>query len=288
MSEETILEVTAPVRIDYAGGWTDSGCHVHEHGGAVLNAAIDIRVKATFHRNLTIDPCEVPPHSGLGTSGAMRAAEVHACNPGLSKKQIVESVYTLENKVLRHSAGYQDQAAAVHGGVGLYLFSTDGSYKRLDGSVHAEWLEQHTILVSTGESHRSGNIHDRVFWPVNYSNIKHRLLEMSQLAENAFEALGDYEAFLSALKSNWAHQKELHESIMSSSLRQLSIKCFERFDKCGFKALGAGGGGVCMVFTDKKEEVMGELRDDGEVILPFNIDLEGLRSVRKPVISSYP
>ncbi len=37
--------VTAPMRIDFAGGWTDVPIYADEHGGAVVNAAIDQRVR---------------------------------------------------------------------------------------------------------------------------------------------------------------------------------------------------------------------------------------------------
>ncbi|MBL8980391.1 MAG: hypothetical protein JNM53_18410, partial [Gemmatimonadetes bacterium] len=40
------VTATAPVRLDFAGGWTDVPPFSEREGGAVVNAAIDLRVEA--------------------------------------------------------------------------------------------------------------------------------------------------------------------------------------------------------------------------------------------------
>ncbi len=44
----TSWSATAPVRLDFAGGWTDVAPFAAREGGVVVNAAIDLRVGATF------------------------------------------------------------------------------------------------------------------------------------------------------------------------------------------------------------------------------------------------
>lgn len=283
---QKIRIVTAPVRVDIAGGWTDAGPFIRDHGGAVLNFAINIRVQATFLRMLTIDPGQVDQYSGLGTSGAMRAAEVAACNPTLSKSEIVESVYKLENDVMRHSAGYQDQAAAVHGGVALYEFDRDGTYVRHDASVHAEWIENHIVLVSTQEPHSSGNIHDQVFWPANYLKVHPNLVRIKAAAQSAFKALGDLNDFANAVQANWASQRALHKSTTSPKTDEL--EAHYRGDCLAMKALGAGGGGVLMFVVENAADFRNKVLEDGEHVVDYEVDLRGLEVSYQERLASFP
>lgn len=43
-----VVRATAPVRLDFAGGWTDVPPFTSREGGVVVNAAIDLRVEAEF------------------------------------------------------------------------------------------------------------------------------------------------------------------------------------------------------------------------------------------------
>src|SRR5450755_2344175 len=116
------IRVSAPVRLDFAGAWTDVAPFALEQRGVVVNAAIDLRSRVELrplhpHYHLRADdldeaidvasledlapdgklqllkaavrryragPCslrtsaEAPPGSGLGTSGALSVALVHA------------------------------------------------------------------------------------------------------------------------------------------------------------------------------------------------------------------
>src|SRR5512147_1267619 len=114
----TLFRASAPVRLDFAGGWTDVAPFSEREGGAVVSAAISLRAHAEFEpgkegwllraedlkqaerisspgelcgnqglvlhraalRMLPPGPgtlrtrSEVPPGSGLGSSGAMDVA----------------------------------------------------------------------------------------------------------------------------------------------------------------------------------------------------------------------
>ena len=78
------MKITAPVRIDISGGWPDSDPYRKEFGGVVLNAAIDLRVSAMIEGpNIKTSLEQVPPSSGLGTSGALRAGYLAVSNKNL-------------------------------------------------------------------------------------------------------------------------------------------------------------------------------------------------------------
>ena len=129
-----MIKVTAPVRIDISAGWSDAVPFVNEFGGAVLNAAINLRVAATLTNGKLISSLEkVPGHSGLGTSGAIRTAYLVAANPSLmdiSKNELIKRVHTFENAIVGQRAGFQDQAATVYGGVNYLVFRKDGHVPR--------------------------------------------------------------------------------------------------------------------------------------------------------------
>ncbi len=86
------LIVRAPVRVDFAGGWTDIQPFAKTEGGAVLNAAIDryvegqLEIKETGGKKNGMNAgklisqssgisisygSDLPTGSGLGTSAAM-------------------------------------------------------------------------------------------------------------------------------------------------------------------------------------------------------------------------
>src|SRR3990167_9332176 len=129
-----MLRVTCPARIDISAGWSDAAPFVNEFGGAVLNAAISRRVSATLEHGKLINSLdEVPGHSGLGTSGALRAAYLVAANPKLINKKIelIKRVHTFENAIVGQRAGYQDQAAAIFGGVNYWEFTGADRIRRI-------------------------------------------------------------------------------------------------------------------------------------------------------------
>ncbi len=180
------VRVTAPVRVDISGGWPDSDPYRKDFGGIVLNAAINLRVSAHLDRNLVVSPLRVPPHSGLGASGALRSVELVASNPILLKDKLnlIRKVWAFENKIIGNRAGFQDEAVAIYGGVNYWEFGKDDSIKVTQiPRKQSQHLEDRLVLIYTGETHLSRNIHDLVFGPGNYErNILaiHRMKEIAK------------------------------------------------------------------------------------------------------------
>ena len=127
---DKMIKVTAPVRIDISAGWSDADPFRGQFGGAVLNAAITLRVSGILDNNkLTTSLEKVPAASGLGTSGALRTAYLVIANPSLieNKMELVKRVNTFENAIVGQRAGFQDQCAAIFGGVNYWDFYKDHS-----------------------------------------------------------------------------------------------------------------------------------------------------------------
>src|SRR5438309_1832947 len=117
------VTVRVPVRIDFAGGWSDVHYFSAREGGAVLNAAITPYVEGSARWEgwqLHVEyGLSLPPGSHLGTSASVDVAWLALTNGLIGREQspveLAEAAYRLE-KVLGVTGGKQDQYAAALGG----------------------------------------------------------------------------------------------------------------------------------------------------------------------------
>ena len=144
-----IISSRAPVRIDFAGAWTDVGFFADAFGGATLNAAIAIHVTGSLEANEEQDDAPlgllqmvsgpsgkyvpsdrtalrvnyqstIPPGSGLGTSATLNVVWLalvrrEPINTLEDRLYIAEAAYDIE-KTLGIIGGKQDQYASAVGG----------------------------------------------------------------------------------------------------------------------------------------------------------------------------
>ncbi len=284
------IEVTAPVRIDISGGWPDSDPYRKDFGGVVLNAAINCRVSAIFDGdNLTTSMEGIPKNSGLGTSGAIRSAYLAASNPSLlsNRMDLIRRVHLFENGVLNHRAGFQDQAAAIYGGVNFFEFMSNGAIRRIEiPKQSADKLEKNLVLVYTGQTHLSANIHDLVFGPENYERTIPLLDEMKLLTQRMKTSLLETDEFDPALiQKTWDLQRRLHPSIETDCMKDLQEKFRSYYS--AFRATGAGGGGCVLFYTEDPDTRsyllagLTELESKGTYpelrVIPFKFEYEGIK-----------
>jgi D-glycero-alpha-D-manno-heptose-7-phosphate kinase len=287
----------APVRIDFAGGWTDVDIFARGAGGAVLNAAINRYVEGEMW---TEDPdgsaagpqgisvtyrSDLPSGSGLGTSAALNVAWLGLIRAEVTgaeeKAEIAELAYRLE-EMLGILGGRQDQYAAALGGIRYYTFGHGVQVHAvdIDSNVLAA-LERDLLLCYTGRPRLSGRIHEHVWG--NYRNgvrqtveALYALRDIAAECKAALEA-GDLPAFGALLSRNWASQKALHDSVSNPEIEALFGDAFSR-GAVGGKACGAGGGG-CLLFLcnpGARGEVAAKLVERGARIIDFRFDHEGL------------
>jgi len=277
------IHVSAPVRIDISGGWSDSDPYRKDFGGAVLNAAINWRVSADFDGYLKVNPGMVPSHSGLGTSGALRAVELAASNTALLKDrtELIKRVHRLENEIVGHRAGFQDEAAAIYGGVNYWEFGANGSIKRTPISKNmAQYLEKRLVLVYLAEDHLSANIHDLVFGPDNYERNIPRFDEMKEISKLMIQNFSDEDRMAHLINLTWDLQRLLHKSVETEKMRQLQKTVAGKY--LAARVTGAGGGGSMIFYTLRKDELIEELNKPGVLtggarVLDFEFDWEGIK-----------
>lgn len=283
-----MIKVTAPVRIDISAGWSDADPFRSEFGGAVLNAAINLRVSAELQKGKLISSLEkAPPNSGLGTSGSIRAVYLVAANPSLikNKKELIERVHIFENAIVGQRAGYQDQAAAIFGGVNYWEFRKDGSIHRTPISKNkAKHLYERLVLVYTGEGHISANVHQTVFESKKYMQYIPIINQIKVLAKEMMENISNEKIMTDLINATWDLQKTLHERMETLVMKKIQDFCRGYF--LAARATGAGGGGCILFYTNQKEKLIKKIQAARKKIpqvriLPFEFDYKGIELMKK-------
>lgn len=292
---KTIAE--APVRIDFAGAWTDVPMFYETFGGATLNAAIKKYVKGELltgsHRQakdgMTVHyEADLPWGAGLGSSAAMNVlwlGLVKGQSPSTVQERlaIAEDAFKIE-KVLGIIGGKQDQCASALGGINVFEFSNDGIRSTPVGlsTSRIVELESTLLLCYTGAARYSSRIHENVWGNFAKGNrdIIDALLRMRDSAFEAKEALekGQFERFGKILSMQFQCTKIMDGSTSNQMLEELFALVSE--DIFGGKPCGAGGGG-CLVFCCKgekeKKRAAEKILKAGYSIFDLAFDFQGLR-----------
>lgn len=294
-----LITSRAPVRVDFAGAWTDVGIFARGAGGAVVNATIDKYVHGQFEVHETGDDniapdegirvtywCDLPSGSGLGTSAALNVCWLSLVQAQVSpdlkqKERIADLAYRLE-EILGILGGKQDQYAAAVGGFCYMTFAEEVTVERLRvPSDMLTALEERLVLCYTGKSRLSSNIHQEV-WdafrrgvPATVNalyDLRNCAVRMRTVIEkSAIEEFGEL------IGQSWRHQKALAESVTNDQIEELFDVATRAGAKHG-KACGAGGGGCLLFFAEpgRKGEVSEALAGHGVRVIPFRFEFQGL------------
>ncbi len=297
-----IITSRAPVRLDFAGAWTDVNIFALGAGGAVVNATINYYVEGRLEAE---DPtrqtgregiqvsysCDLPSGSGLGTSAALNVCwlSLVQSRPPESLQdriRIAELAYQLE-EILGILGGKQDQYAAAVGGFNYLTFGKEVTVERLPVAPEmVRALEERLVLCYTGKSRLSGNIHENVWGAFRRGNpetvnalyyLRNCAIRMKTvLLEQNIPEFGEL------IGQSWKHQKALDPSVTNEQIETL-FQIAERAGAPYGKACGAGGGGCLLFFTDpdKKSAVSEALAEAGARIIPFQFEFEGLQVMRQ-------
>lgn len=254
------ITARAPVRIDFAGAWTDVPCFADAFGGATLNAAIGMHVTGSLkvHDDATsVFPAgervvsgpsgkhavgngpaltvsyssSIPAGTGLGTSATLNVvwlalARRDPITSDEDRMHIAGLAYEIE-RTLGIIGGKQDQYASAVGGINLFVFTADDVGRhpvKLSPSRVAE-LESLLVLCYTGKARLSSNIHERV-WGNFRDGKEDTLRALFGLRDSAYEAKQaledwDLEAFAHIVTSQRHHMRHLDNSTTNEQMEQL-------------------------------------------------------------------
>ncbi len=303
----------APVRIDFAGGWTDVNIFARGAGGAVVNAAINHYVSGTLEildseeateaalayaasrpgrEGLSVSyRSDLPSGSGLGTSAALNVVWLSLVKSQIAsdedRARIAELAYQLE-EMPGILGGKQDQYASALGGMNYMTFDETVAVERLNIAPETiQALESRLVLCYTGKQRLSGNIHENV-WGAFRRGVPETVNALYYLRNCAIRMRtvlleGDLDEFGALLSQNWKHQKALDPSVTNAQIDTLFVEAMEA-GAVGGKACGAGGGGCLLFFTapGRQSEVSDALSRAGARVIPFQFDFTGLQVTQEP------
>ena len=233
-------------------------------------------------------------HSGLGTSAAIFVSMIGVLNEvlrlGLTKEEIAETAFFLENNFLNHTSGRQDQYAAVFGGLNLFEFNGGSSVKvnkltLSHDTLHElrdnlllfflfprdTFLSRNTIL--SGEIEK-----DKV---KNFTAVKRfePVLKVKQIAMEANRVLlsGNLAGFADLLHNNW-EEKQKHSQLVSNEKIDRFYSEIRQAGALAGKIVGAGGGGHMLVFCSplNKNKVIKKAEELGAQNIVFELTNHGL------------
>jgi len=237
-----------------------------------------------------------PPRSALGGSSAAAVALVAAFSkiceytgePRFSKEKIAFLAHSIEESVAGVPCGFQDQLAAVYGGVNAWHWSATNDnppYKREVIAEKSDFkkLEQNILLAYCGIPHESKDINSKwikQFLTGKNRNIWNQIISWTQKFVHALSD-GDIEEAAEYMKKETAARTQMTPNVFDST-GQMLVHAAEK-NQCGARFTGAGGGGCIWAIgevdqinrlTGVWEEILAPVNT--ACLLDLNIDEKGV------------
>ena len=233
---------------------------------------------------------EVPPGTGLGSSGSVAVSMVAALSRWLDrpadKGEIAEIACHIEIDRMGMPVGKQDQYAAAFGGLNVFKFSESGvevePITLEPDTLHT--LQNSILLFYTGQARESSKIlkHQQDASQEDRPEVIQRLHAIKALGLEIRDALvaGDIRAFGSLMHQSWLNKRALVANISNSSIDQW-YESARQAGAIGGKITGAGGGGFLMLIcpAETKASVTEALSRQGLRRMDFSFDFVGARVV---------
>lgn len=266
----------APLRMDFAGGWTDVPYIMGDKKGYVSNATISPLIE---YKNGQFNFSGYPRGSGLSTSTAAKLLEIISSktynSDSKTLSQIGEDLFNLENTELNWAIGRQDQYSIVFGGFNCFEFGKDYA-KRLDIFVSREILEEfkkNLLLIHTGVSRNAQSAVEQVY--------QNHLTASGQNALGKLARLGlEFAGMLE--KKNFADCAKIMEENFKTQIQLATASSNDYLDHMydfaklhgaiGGKIAGAGGGGAFIFYCDDPEYLKNSMKE--EFVDCFEIDFD--------------
>jgi cytidyltransferase-like protein len=268
----------APLRMDFAGGWTDVPFIMGDMKGFVSNVTISPLIE---YKNGQFNFSGYPRGSGLSTSTAAKALELISSKSYNSDSktlpQIGEDLFNLENNELNWAIGRQDQYSIVFGGFNCFEFGKDYA-RKMNFNITKDILEnfkKNLLLLHTGTSRNAQSAVEQVYQNHKSPSGRKALEKLARLGIEFAQALEKSDFFRCAaiMEQNFETQIQL----ASASTSPMLDKMYEFAKKNGLiggKIAGAGGGGAFIFYCKNthhlKDAMKKEFVDCFEIDFDFN------------------
>ena len=280
----------APLRIDFAGGWTDIPYLIKGKKGYVSNIAIKPFVLLGENG---LDMRQYPRGTGLSTSTSAKILETIKEKGGHdylnSKKirEIAEELFEAENNELSWAIGRQDPYSIVFGGFNCFEFGQDKA-EPLPFKIKEENLKKlksNLLLFYSGVSRMAQSIVEQVYSNFNSKESARKALDTIgqcglDFAKNLEQ--GNLDKCGEIMAVNWENQKILAPVSSNSELDKIYDLAIKN-GALGGKMCGAGGGGAFIFYTKDKNMLKKALEANFKsgFELPFEFEHRNIIDINK-------
>ena len=240
-----------------------------------------------MHEIRLIYDADLPARSGLGTSSSFAVGMLNAFyalkGKYADKKRLADDAIYLERVLCNEAGGWQDQIAAVYGGMNRIEFNKDGTYDVKPIIIHPDrkkLLNENLLMFFTGFTRFSSEMQEAN--KAGYNEKKKQLREMYALVGEAESILedkhSDIDDFGRLLDKTWRLKRQTGGAITTDSIDAIYEKGIEA-GALGGKLLGAGGGGFLVFYVkpESKAAVMEAMKDF--LYVPFRFEDGGTQVI---------
>jgi rfaE bifunctional protein nucleotidyltransferase chain/domain len=268
----------APLRIDFAGGWTDVPFIMRGKAGYVSNMAIKPLLE---YKAGKFNFSGYPRGSGLSTSTAVKLLELIGSRQynaeSKSLAAIGEDLFNLENKELNWAIGRQDQYAIVYGGFHCFEFG-DSYAKPIHEGFPREIIEsfkEGLVLLHSGVSRNAQVAVEQVYQNHATAQGEEALSVITACGKEFYGALlaRDFMACAAIMDKNFQAQKRLAPATSNDYLEEL-YSCAKQNGAYGGKICGAGGGGAFIFYCKDRLALITALKKRFVDCFEIDFDIE--------------
>ena len=321
-----MLIARAPLRISFGGGGTDLPAFYEREDGMVVSAAL-AKYVYVFVNSIPGQPIEitsqisnaplpqegdlnlvyrilehfgfrsgvsvfiaseVPPGTGLGSSGAVAVALIKALSVARGQRmtsyEVADLACHIEINQIGSKVGRQDQYASAFGGLNKIRFthehvSVESMKLNHDKLIR---LSRNLMLFFTGSSHSAGEILEEQANSVESGDeqIKANLRFIRSQADEAarilnsdnFDSLGDL------LHEGWMAKRKLSDSVTTPVIDEYYEEA-RSAGAIGGKITGAGGGGFLLLYVPPELQLGVATRMAEVNLTPMRCDIDSTGSV---------
>lgn len=229
---------------------------------------------------------QVPPGTGLGSSGAVAVSMVTALaawhGRQLTHAEIAEMACDIGIHKMGLPSGKQDEYGSAMGGLNQIVFKRDSTTVN-PVELPPDWmttLQRRIMLFFTGKSRDSGSILKQQSDASKQQDpaTLERMHAIKALGQDMVEALQhrDLDAFGDLLHQSWLQKRGVVRDV-TNNLIDRAYDTARSSGALGGKITGAGGGGFLMLYCheDKQDSVTRALHGLGLNRMDFSFDFDG-------------